>query len=112
VPPAVLKNELVIVAMILRRPELAKEAAASVAELVQPALREVADAVCAGTAADAAVRGLEPDSLRERLLDAMSEMERAGDQPDAKRLGSLLKKHAQTVALERKQRSSPRVPRT
>ena len=46
------------------------------------------------------------------VLDAMAEMERAGDQTDAKRLDSLLKKHAQTVALERKQRPSPRVPRT
>jgi hypothetical protein len=40
----------------------------------------------------------------------VAEMEQAGDQTDAKRLSSLVRKHAQTVALERKQRGSPRVP--
>jgi len=110
-PLAVVKAELVILAALLRRPELAGKVAASVGEFVHPALREAVDAVCAGTAADAAVRAIEPDQLRQRLLDAMAEMERAGDQTDAKRLDSLLKKHAQTLALERKQRPPPRVPR-
>ena len=60
---------------------------------------------------DAAVRALEPDSMRQRLLEYVAEMEQAGDQTDAKRLSSLVRKHAQSLALERKQRASPRVPR-
>ncbi len=106
-----MKAELVILAALLRRPELSKALASSVGEFVHPALREAADAVCTGAAPDAAMRAIEPDSLRQRLLDALAEMERAGDQTDAKRLDSLLKKHAQTLALERKQRPSPRVPK-
>jgi len=45
-----------------------------------------------------AVRAVEPDSLRQRLLDAVGEMEAAGDHTDAKRLSNLVRKHAQTVA--------------
>jgi hypothetical protein len=109
----VLKAELVIVATVLRRPGLAEELSRSgaVGEFVHAGLREVADTICSGGSAEAAVRALEPDAMRQRLLEYVSEMEQAGDQTDAKRLGQLLKKHAQTVALERKQRPSPRVPR-
>jgi hypothetical protein len=57
------------------------------------------------------MRRVEPDGLRERLADGLSEMERAGGSFDAQRLQQLLKKHSQTMALERKQRPSPRVPR-
>jgi DNA primase len=112
-PLSVLKAELVIVATVLRRPGLAEELSRSgaVGEFVHAGLREVADTICSGGSAEAAVRALEPDAMRQRLLEYVSEMEQAGDQTDAKRLGQLLKKHAQTVALERKQRPSPRVPR-
>ena len=112
-PLSVLKAELVIVATVLRRPELAEALSRSgaVGEFVHAGLREVADTICSGGSADQALRALEPDAMRQRLLEYVSEMERAGDQTDAKRLTQLLKKHAQTVALERKQRPSPRVPR-
>lgn len=112
-PLSVLKAELVIVATVLRRPELAEELSRSgaVGEFVHAGLREVADTICSGGNAEAAVRALEPDAMRQRLLEYVAEMEQAGDQTDAKRLAQLLKKHSQTVALERKQRPSPRVPR-
>ena len=110
VAPALLKAELVIVAALVRRPELATPVASAVADFVHPALRAAADAICSGETADTAVRALEPDSMRQKLLDAIAEMEQAGDQTDAKRLDNLLKKHAQTVALERKHGASPRVP--
>src|SRR5438552_17259116 len=114
IPLSVLKGELVIVANVLRKPELAEELSRSgaVGEFVHPGLRELADRICSGGGADEAVRSLEPDALRQRLLEYVAEMEQAGDQTDAKRLTQLLKKHAQTVALERKQRASPRVPRS
>ncbi|MCA1827701.1 MAG: DNA primase [Myxococcales bacterium] len=109
---SVLKTELVIVASVLRKPELAETLSRSgaVGEFAHPGLREVADAICSGGSAEAAVRALEPDSMRQRLLDYVAEMEQAGDQTDAKRLSQLLKKHSQNVAQERKQRPSPRVP--
>jgi DNA primase len=112
-PGSVVKAELVILAALVRHPELAPELAHSgaVGEFVHPSLREAADAVCSGSDAQSAIRAVEPDALRQRLLDAVAEMEQAGDQTDAKRLSSLLKKHSQTVALERKDRLSPRVPR-
>jgi len=112
-PLSVLKAELVILAALVRNPTLAPELAHSggVGDFVHPSLREAADAVCSGHDAQTAIRAVEPDSLRQRVLDALAEMEQAGDHTDAKRLSSLLKKHAQTVALERKQRASPRVPR-
>ncbi len=112
-PLSVLKAELVIVATVLRRPELAEALSKSgaVGEFVHAGLREVADTICSGGSADQALRALEPDAMRQRLLEYVSEMEQAGDQTDAKRLAQLLKKHAQTVALERKQRPAPRVPR-
>ena len=112
-PLSVLKAELVIVATVLRRPELAEALSRSgaVGEFVHAGLREVADTICSGGSADQALRALEPDAMRQRLLEYLSEMEQAGDRTDAKRLAQLLKKHAQTVALERKQRPSPRVPR-
>ena len=111
-PLSVLKAELVIVATVLRRPELAEALSRSgaVGEFVHAGLREVADTICSGGSADQALRALEPDAMRQRLLEYVSEMEQAGDQTDAKRLAQLLKKHAQTVALERKQRPPPRVP--
>ena len=112
-PLSVLKAELVILAALVRNPTLVPELAHSggVGDFVHPSLREAADAVCSGHDAQTAIRAVEPDSLRQRVLDALAEMEQAGDHTDAKRLSSLLKKHAQTVALERKQRASPRVPR-
>jgi DNA primase len=112
-PHSVLKAELVILAAVVRNPGLAPELAHSgaVGEFVHPALRDAADAVCSGADPQSALRAVEPDSLRQRLLDAVGEMEQAGDHTDAKRLSNLVRKHAQTVALERKQRPSPRVPR-
>jgi DNA primase len=112
-PHSVLKAELVILAAVVRNPGLARELAHSgaVGEFVHPALRDAADAVCAGADPQSALRAVEPDSLRQRLLDAVGEMEQAGDHTDAKRLCNLVRKHAQSVALERKQRASPRVPR-
>jgi DNA primase len=112
-PLSVLKAEVVILAAVMRRPELSRPLAASgaVGDFVHPSLRDAADALCSGLNPETALRQVEPDSLRERLLDAVAEMEQAGDQTDAKRLSSLVRKHAQTVALERKQRASPRVPR-
>jgi DNA primase len=111
-PLPVLKAELVILAAILRRPELATVISrnGAVGDFVHPALRDAADGVCAGVDKDGLIRRIEPDSLRQRLLEMMAVQEQAGDQTDAKRLEQLLKKHAQTVALERKQRPSPRVP--
>jgi DNA primase len=109
---SVVQQELVIVAIVARNPKLAPTLAQSgaVGEFVHAALREAADSVCSGEGQDA-LRGVEPDALRQRLLDHVSEMEQAGDQTDAKRLLQLIKKHAQTVALERKQRGPPRVGR-
>jgi DNA primase len=112
IPLALVKQELVIVAMLVRNPKLSSSLSKSVADFAHAALREAADQICSGTAPDEALRGIEPDQVRERLLDMLEEQKRAGDQPDAKRLDSLLKKHAQTVALERKQRSSPLVPKS
>jgi DNA primase len=111
-PPAVLRWELVILAVLLRRPELSNVLTkrGAVGDFVHPVLREAADALCGGAEKEGLLRSIEPDALRQRLLDAMAEMEQAGDQTDARRLEQLLKKHAQTVALERKQRPSPRVP--
>ena len=112
-PHSVLKAELVILAALVRNPALAPDLAHSgaVGEFVHPSLRDAADAVCSGADPQSALRAVEPDSLRQRLLDAVGEMEQAGDHTDAKRLSSLVRKHAQTVALERKQRPLPRVPR-
>jgi DNA primase len=109
----VVQSELVIVAILLRDPKLAKALAQSgaVGDFVHPGLREAADSICAGNDAQDSLRAVEPDALRQRLLDAVREMEQAGDQTDAKRLTHLIKKHAQTVALERKQRGPPRVGR-
>src|SRR5204863_80085 len=89
-------------------PELAHSG--GVGDFVHPSLREAADAVCSGHDAQTAIRAVEPDSLRQRGLDALAEMEQAGDHTDAKRLSSLLKKHAQTVALERKERAAGEAP--
>jgi DNA primase len=113
-PPSVIKAELVILAAILRQPPLSAVLGKSgaVGDFVHPALRDAADAACSGAERESLIRRIEPDSLRQRLLDAMAEQEQAGDHTDAKRLEQLLKKHSQTVALERKQRASPRVPRT
>jgi DNA primase len=112
-PLSVLKAEVVILAALVRHPELAPDLARSgaVGEFIHPALREAADAVCSGADAQSAIRAVEPDALRQRLLDAVAEMEQAGDATDAKRLSSLLRKHSQSVALERKDPASPRVPR-
>ena len=112
-PHSVLKAELVILAALVRNPRLAPDLAHSgaVGEFVHPSLRDAADAVCSGADPQSALRAVEPDSLRQRLLDAVGEMEQAGDHTDAKRLSSLVRKHAQTVALERKQHPLPRVPR-
>jgi DNA primase len=111
---SVVKAELVILAAILREPKLSPVLSKSgaVGDFVHPALRDAADAACSGAETESLLRRIEPDALRQRLIDAMAEMEQAGDQTDAKRLEQLLKKHSQTVALERKQRASPRVPRT
>jgi DNA primase len=110
---AVVQSELVIVAILLRNPKLSPVLAQSgaVSEFVHARLRDAADAVCSGSDAQEALRAVEPDALRQRLLDAVSDMEQAGDPSDAKRLLQLIKKHAQTVALERKQRVPPRVGR-
>src|SRR5207248_2355802 len=85
-PLSVLKAELVILAALARDPTLAPGLAHSggVGDFVHPALREAADAVCSGQDAQSAIRAVEPDSLRQRLLDAMAEMEQAGDHTDAK----------------------------
>jgi DNA primase len=109
----VVQSELVIVAILVRNPSLAKTLAQSgaVGDFVHSGLREAADSICAGNDAQDALRAVEPDALRQRLLEAVSVMEQAGDQTDAKRLTQLIKKHAQTVALERKQRDPPRAGR-
>jgi DNA primase len=111
--PPVVQSELVIVAAVVRNPALRETLAKSgaVGEFVHPGLREAADVICAGEDPQDSLRAVEPDALRQRLLDAVAVMERAGDQTDARRLTQLIKKHAQTVALERKQRGPPRVGR-
>jgi DNA primase len=113
VPGSVLKTELVIVEAVVRHPELRSELLSSgaLSEFLSSPLRDAADEICRGGDAASLVRQIEPDSLRERLVDGLAEMEKAGGVFDAQRLRQLLKKHAQTVALERKQRASPRVPR-
>src|SRR5439155_17933016 len=113
IPGSVLKTELVIVEALVRYPELRRELAGSgsLSEFLSSPLRDAADAICSGADAKTVVRQVEPDSLRERLVDGLAEMEKAGGVFDAERLRHLLKKHSQTVALERKQRASPRVPR-
>jgi len=112
IPLALVKQELVVLAALVRNPGLAGAVGKSVADFAHGALREAADAICAGGNPDEVVRAIEPDQVRQRLLDMLAEMQRAGDQTDAKRLEALLKKHAQTVALERKQRPSPSVAKS
>ncbi len=111
VPASVLKVELVIVEAVMRHPELREVLRSSgvLSEFVSSPLRDAADQVCSGRDPDTILREVEPDSLRERLADGLSEMEKAGGSFDAPRLNSLLRKHAQSLALERKQRPSPRV---
>jgi len=113
VPGSVLKTELVIVEAVVRHPELRSELlhSGALSEFLSAPLRDAADEICRGGDAASLVRRIEPDSLRERLVDGLAEMEKAGGVFDAQRLRQLLKKHAQTVALERKQRPLPRVPR-
>jgi DNA primase len=113
IPPSVLKVELVIVEAVVRHPELRPVLAQSgaLSEFRSAPLRDAADEICSGADAETVLRRVEPDALRERLADGLSEMERAGGSFDAQRLRQLLKKHSQTMALERKQRPSPRVPR-
>jgi len=113
VPSSVLKTELVILEAVIRYPELRRELleTGALSEFLSSPLRDAADEICAGAEANDVVRHVEPDSLRERLVDGLAEMERAGGTFDAQRLRHLLKKHTQTVALERKQPASPRVPR-
>ncbi|HEY2030010.1 MAG TPA: DNA primase [Myxococcales bacterium] len=107
----VVQSELVIVAAVVRNPALKDTLLRSgaVSEFVHAGLREAADAICAGDDPQDSLRSVEPDALRQRLLDAVAVMEQAGDQTDARRLSQLIKKHAQTVALERKQRRPPPV---
>ena len=112
IPLALVKQELVIVAALVRNPTLASSVAKSVADFAHAALREAADRICSGSAPDEVVRAIESDQVRERLLDMVEEQKQAGDQTDAKRLEALLKKHAQTIALERKQRPAPPVPKS
>jgi len=104
-------QEMVIAAVLIRYPKLAPPVSRYVADFVHPGLRDVADAICSGSDPEEVLRAIESDKLRQRLLDSIEEQKRAGDQTDARRLDSLLKKHAQTVALERKQRPSPPVPK-
>ncbi|HZX93421.1 MAG TPA: DNA primase [Myxococcales bacterium] len=113
VSASVLKVELVIVEAIIRQPELRAVLAESgvLSEFLSAPLRDAADEICGGAEVAGVIRQVEPDSLRERLADGLAEMERAGGSFDAQRLRHYLKKHSQTVALERKQRPSPRVPR-
>jgi DNA primase len=113
IPPSVLKVELVVVEAVIRHPELRPVLAQSgaLSEFRSAPLRDAADEICSGADAETVIRKVEPDALRERLADGLSEMERAGGSFDAQRLQQLLKKHSQTMALERKQRPSPRVPR-
>jgi DNA primase len=110
--PAV-QSELVIVAAVVRNPALRETLMRSgaVSDFVHPGLREAADAICSGDDPQDSLRAVEPDALRQRLLDAVAVMEQAGDQTDARRLSQLIKKHAQTIALERKQRGPPPVGR-
>jgi DNA primase len=113
VPASILKVELVILEAVIRSPDLRRVLAesGSVSEFVSSPLRAAADEICSGRDVEAVVRGIEPDSLRERLVDGLSEMERAGGTFDAQRLRQFLRKHSQTIALERKDGASPRVPR-
>src|SRR5437667_280746 len=84
-PHSVLKAELVILAALVRNPGLAPDLAHSgaVGEFVHPSLRDAADAVCSGADPQSALRAVEPDSLRQRLLDAVGETDQAGDHTDA-----------------------------
>ncbi len=109
---SLLKVELVIVEAVIRHPELRALLAQSgaLSEFRSAPLRDAADEICSGADAEAVIRHVEPDALRERLADGLAEMERAGGSVDAQRLQHLLKKHSQTMALERKGRPSPPVP--
>ena len=69
-PLSVLKAELVIVATVLRRPELAEALSRSgaVGEFVHAGLREAADTICSGGSPEAAVRALAKHLVREGAL--------------------------------------------
>src|SRR5205823_1014260 len=83
---ALVKQELVMVAVLARNPGLAPTVSKSVADFAHAALREAADSICSGNPPDEVIRAVESSQVRDRLLDMLAEMERAGDQTDAKRL--------------------------
>jgi DNA primase len=103
-PPLVLDAEVKIAALVVAVPEarVLLGRTGAIADFVMPALRDFVDRVCSEVgAADALLRALEPDWLRERLVDATAEFQRAGAPADAERnLELKLERHAQVVALE------------
>jgi DNA primase len=113
--PVILDAEVNIAALVIALPEARPllRTSGRIADFRVPALRELVDRVCSGDEpTDSSLRALEPDWLRERLVDATRVFGLAGVPADAKRnLDLKLERHAQVVALERKQRGSPRVPR-
>jgi DNA primase len=117
VPKVVLEAELPLAAFVLAFPEGRRQLAESgeIADFAVPPLRELVDLACTqpDAAAETFLRGFEPDWLRERLSDAIDEFRRAGPPADAQRnLAAKIERHAQLVTRERKQRPSPRVPRS
>lgn len=115
------KTELVIVAMMLRSPALCLHVDASgiSSRLSVASLRDLAEQAFVHARRgdlDAAslVQVVEPDWLRQRLVDASREMDVAGDTSDAERarLTQLIAKHEKTLAQEqaaRKQHQTPPV---
>jgi DNA primase len=101
---AAARMEIVMVAWLARdpalRPVFVESGATS--DFILGALREAADAIARQNDPESAIREIESDALRARVVDAIADGERANDQLDAERLTHLIKKHAQTVALERK----------
>jgi DNA primase len=111
VSSAAARMEIVLVAAIVRHPALRKTFSQSgvSSDFVLGPLRDAAETISREGDVEAAIREIESDALRARIVDAIAESERAEDQLDAKGLSNLIKKHAQTVALERNDRPAPPV---
>ena len=109
---SLLKVELVIVEAVIRHPELRALLAQSgaLSEFRSAPLRDAADEICSGADAEAVIRARRAGRPA-RAPGRRPGGDGAGRRPvDAQRLQHLLKKHSQTMALERKGRPSPPVP--
>jgi DNA primase len=121
-PSAAARAELVIVAHMLRSPELCVfvESSGAVSRFSMAGLRDLAERAFAQARAghldaDQVLAATEPAWMRERLLSAVREVRDAGDTTEAERshLARLIVEHEKTLAVEqaaRKHQKGPRVP--